>query len=142
MEVPNPSHALVRSPIHIGAAIAILIAAFLPWDGSGVSGSFDLDAAFLWNPNAYEGWFSIGILVLLVGLFAVATLLADRLMPFRRHVGAVAVVVATLWQLQTFRDLIESYTDVLHPLRAMVQSHFALGPWLVFAAGVALVIRR
>lgn len=142
MEAPNRSASPARSLIQIGAALAVLASGFLPWIGYGRPDSFDLSATFLWDLNAYRGGFSIGAVMLAAGAAALATLFVEGLAPFRRHVGALAASIAALWQLQTLRSLVESYADILHPLRDMVQSDFAVGPWLAFAAGITLLIKR
>lgn len=118
------------------------VSAFLPWIGYGHPTSFQLSAAFLWNVNAYRSWFSIGLVVLLAAFAVFATLLVDRFSPYRRHLGGVVAGMAAVWQLQTLRGLIESYRDLLHPLRDMIQSDFALGPYVAFVAGMVLLIKR
>ncbi len=128
--------------IDIAAAGAVIVSAFLPWTGSGQPASFDLAAAFLWDANAYRSSFSIGLVILLVGLVALAAVLVTRLARYRRHIAALIMLIAAVWQLQTFRDLAESYGDVLHPLRDMLRSDLALGPWLAFAAGATLIVRK
>ena len=126
----------------VAAAIVVIVSAFLPWTGSGQPASFDLAASFLWDANAYRSTFSIGLVVLFVGVLALATALVARLVRYRPHVGALIALIAVMWQLQTFRGLAESYGDLLHPLRDMVQAEFAAGPWLAFSAGAALVLRN
>jgi len=128
--------------IRVASVLATLLSAFLPWTGYGTPHSFDLSAAFLWNPNAYRGWFSIGLVVLVAGVFAATTLFVVPLQRYRRHSGALIALLATVWQLQTLRGLIESYTDLLHPLRDMVQADFALGPYVAFVAGMLLLFTR
>jgi hypothetical protein len=141
MEAANTSASPARSLIQIGAALVVLISAFLPWIGYGRSDSFDLSATFLWDLNAYRGTFSIGVLMLAAGAFVFATLYVDRLARYRGYAGAAVAGIASVWQLQTFRSLVESYADILHPLRDMAQSDFAIGPWLAFAAGITLLIK-
>jgi hypothetical protein len=142
MEADNKPASTNRSPIQIGAAVAVLGSAFLPWIGSNRLNAFDLSAAFLWDLNSYRSSFSIGILVLIAGAVLGATLLVDRLAPYRRHAGVLVVAIATVWQLQTFRILVETYGDILHPLRDMLRSALAMGPWVAFAAGVTVALKR
>ena len=131
-----------NNPILLGSAALVAVSAFLPWTGYGRPTSFELSAAFLWNVNAYRSWFSIGLVVLLVAAAVFAALLVDRLGLYRRRLGGVVAGVAAVWQLQTLRGLVESYTDLLHPLRDMIQSDFALGPYAAFVAGMVLLIKR
>jgi len=80
--------------------------------------------------------------MLVVGGMVAATLLVERLAPYRRHAGVLVAGIAAVWQLQTLRILVESYEDILHPLRDMLGSAFAMGPWVAFVAGVTLAIKR
>jgi hypothetical protein len=142
METDNRFATSQRSVVQIGAALAVLVSAFLPWIGYGEPDSFELSAAFLWNPSAYRSWFSIGLVVLLAGLLVVSTVFVARFQHYRRRGGALVAGIAAIWQLQTFRGLVESYADVLHPLRDMVQSDFSVGPYVAFIAGMTLLIWR
>ena len=130
------------SPVLLASAALVAVSAFLPWIGYGNPTSFELSAAFLLNVSAYRSWFSIGLVILVLGTVVFATLFVERLARYRRGTGAAVAMIAAVWQLQTLRGLIESYTDLLHPLRDMLQSDFALGPYVAFVAGMVLLIKR
>ncbi|MEA3501458.1 MAG: SH3 domain-containing protein, partial [Actinomycetota bacterium] len=136
--------AVARShPVRLIAAIALLASVFLPWFGGGAPWSFDLPAGFLWSFSADTGWLSVGLVMLIVGAVALASVFVDQIAPFRRIVGGVAAAIAALWLIQTFRALLDFTDSAFAGIVAdMFTDYFALGPWVALAAGVALLVRR
>ncbi len=130
-------------PIPLIAAIALLISVFLPWFGGGAPWSFDLPAGFLWSFSADTGWFSIGLVMLVVGGVAVASFFVEGIAPYRRIVGGVAAAIAALWLVQTLRALLEFTDSGLAGIVAdMFTDYLALGPWVALAAGITLIAKR
>lgn len=122
------------------AALAVVVSAFLPWRGDWDLHAFTTSATFLWNVNAYHGWFSTGLVFLLMGLAALSTILFGRARRYRRLVGGVAIGLAVLWLVETFRYLI--WFDPWPRLGAMFTQEFAVGPWVALAAGLVLLLKR
>lgn len=122
------------------AALAVVVSAFLPWRANWEPSPFNTSATFLWNVDADIGWFSIGLVSLLLGLAALSSVLLRRVWRYRRLVGGVAAGVAILWLVETFRYLI--WFDPWPRLGAMFTQEFAAGPWLALAAGLVLLVKR
>ncbi|MBM3695311.1 MAG: hypothetical protein FJW79_05195 [Actinobacteria bacterium] len=142
---PGPSAAGLpaRGPadlLLLVAALAPAASAFLPWRGHWDLHAFTTSAAFLWNVNADDGWFSIGLVSLLLGLAALSTVLLSSLRRYRRVVGGIAAGLAILWLVETFRYLI--WFDPWPRLGAMFTQEFAVGPWLALAGGLLLLLKR
>lgn len=130
------------NPVPLIAAVALLVSAFLPWFSDFV-GSFDLPIAFLWSLEPDESWFSIGLLVLAVGVGALATILFERLGQYQRIVGGVASGIATLWLMQTFRVALDWEDGAVGTALAdMFTEVLSFGPWVALAAGAVLLIKR
>lgn len=130
------------NPVLLVAAVALLISAFLPWFGDLV-GSFDLPIAFLWSLEPDESSVSIALLILVVGIAAVATVLSKRLSRYQRIVGGVAVGVAGVWIIQTFRALMEWRGGAPGTAVAdMFTEVLSIGPWVALVAGIILLVKR
>ena len=125
------------------AAVAVLASAFLPWRANWTPSSFDTSANFLWNVDADVGWFSIGLVMLVVGLAVLGTVLMGRARPYRRIAGGVMTVLSAWWLVALFRLVWDDFYGSLGPaLGAMFTQEFAVGPWLALAAGLALLLKR
>lgn len=129
------------------AAIVLLLSAFLPWFrepwGEGALGSFATSIFHVWNGSYNAGLLTIGLVVLIVGAAAVATLFVDQAARYRRLVGAIAVVIAAVWLILTLGYLWgQSFEPIRMALGALLTQSFALGPWVALAAGITLLVKR
>lgn len=139
----DPVVAVARSkPVQLVAAIAVAVSAFLPWFGD-LAGPGDMPVTFLWNLEPGESFFSITLLVLLVGIGAVATVLSSRLNRYQSVAGGIATGIATIWLIQTFRVLLEWRDGAFGTAVAdMFTEVLSFGPWVALAAGITLLVRR
>ncbi len=138
--VASASAVPARSGVVLLLAAAMAVSAFLPWRANWEPSAFNTSATFLWNVEADVGWFSIGLVFLLLGLAALSTLFVGRLCRYRRALGGIAAGLALLWLVETARYLV--WFDVWPRLGAMFTQEFAAGPWLALAAGLVLLLKR
>jgi hypothetical protein len=120
------------------AALAVVVSAFLPWRAGGWPSPFRVSATFLWDVEAELGGFSIGLVAVLLGLAALATLVVDRLGRYRRVAGGLVCGVAALWLIETLRY----FWGYAYLGWGFLGDVFAAGPWLALAAGLVLLLKR
>jgi hypothetical protein len=129
-------------PIQLIAALALVVSGFLPWFGD-FAGSFDLPVAFLWSLEPGDSFVGIGLLMLIVGLAALATVLVVQLNRYQRIVGGVATGIAAIWLIQTFRSLLDWEGGAFGAAVAdMFTEVLSFGPWVALAAGITLLVKR
>lgn len=130
----------------IGAAFGFLLTAFLPWHSSysfyGETAASQASAAFLWNIDAEEGEFVVGILILVIGGAALASLYVERLQPYRRRIGWLAFGIAALWTIQSFRYINYWNEDFVESAIDLFGAELAVGPWVALLTGLMLWLKR
>ena len=139
--VSAPAVSARADVIRLLAVVVLVVSAFLPWRANWELSPFETSATFLWNVYADTGWFSIGLLTLLLGLVASTTLFVGRMRQYRRVIGGVAVGLGALWLIETIRYL-GDYWGFWPLLGALFTQEFAAGPWLALAAGLVLLLKR
>jgi hypothetical protein len=129
----------VRDPWLIGAAAALALTAVIPWRSSYSFGDDTLpqaaSLAFLWDYSAEDSWLSVGLLVLLTGAAAIASVYVERIRPYRRIIGWVAVALSAVFIIQSFRMINDWNGDLVESLIDIFSSDFAIGPWVALVAG-------
>ncbi|MFQ5554518.1 MAG: SH3 domain-containing protein [Acidimicrobiia bacterium] len=129
------------SPLPLIAGIALAVTAFLPWVGGGIgSNAFDIPGAFLWSTNSSSTGFNLGILMLLVGAAAVATIFVEQLVPFRKAAALVAIGIAVVFLIQLVRAFAE-FSGWGTALGDVFTDGFAVGPWIALGAGVVALVK-
>jgi hypothetical protein len=139
----DPVVAIARSnPVQLVAALAVAVSAFLPWF-SDLAPTSDLPIAFLWSLDPDEGVLSIALLILIVGIGAVATVLSKRLNRYQQVAGGIATGIAAVWLIQTFRVVLDWEDGTFGTAVAdMFTEVLSIGPWVALAAGIALLVKR
>ena len=124
--------------------MAVAISALLPWFGSsfGSLNGFDVPAAFLWSIEADQSFPNIGIVILVVGAAVLATEFMDRFASYRMVATGVAIGVAALWLIQTFRAFLDYEGEFTTALSTTLTDGFAIGPWVALAAGIVLLLKQ
>jgi len=126
--------------IQLAAAGAMLVSAFLSWAGGG-GNAFDIPIAFLWKLDVEPSGFSLGIVLLVLAVATAVVVLVGN----RRHqmiAGGVAVGVTAVFLLQFMRILTNFSESFFSAVGTLFTDGFGIAPWLLLAAGVALLVKR
>jgi len=135
----DPS-ALLDKKFELGAVVAVLVSAFLPWAGSG-GNAFDLPFTFLLTADESWGGPSLGVLLLVVAVAAAGTVIVRSMERYQLIAGGVAAGLATLFLVQLLRLLIDFFTFTA-AIGSLFTDSFGVGPWLLLAGGIVLIVRR
>jgi drug/metabolite transporter superfamily protein YnfA len=121
-------------PVGILGAIALSVAAFLPWFDSGgfTADSFDVALPFLWDLEA-SGDPKLGIAVLALGVLGLLPILLKGVPDTVRRVAALGgIAVAALFVLQVHRGVDSTFADTIEVL--------GYGVYVALAGAVVMLI--
>ena len=134
--------AIRAHPVLFAAAVAVIVSSVVPWaGGGGSSNAFDIPAAFLWSLEASSTGFNLGLILLVVGAAAVAIVLLPQMQQYRKIAAWVVIALGALFVVQLFRAFSE-FEGSGEALVDLFTDGFGIGPWLVIAAGVTMLVKR
>jgi len=131
---------ILDKKLELGAVVAMLISAFLPWAGSG-GNAFDIPFTFLLTTDDTWGGPSLGLLLMLVATAAIGTVVVRNMGKYQLIAGGVAAGIAALFLVQLIRLLLDFFTFNA-AIGSLFTDSFGLGPWLLLASGIVLIVKR